>query len=219
MAPSTERGSGIEPWTLPDLQVAIAAAFGSRRSGYPNVDPVAAALGVSPRSVHRWLSGQNQPAVGRRSALRHLLLPEAAVLRRQERDADVARIALTAMSARRAKKATAHWRRQGWGEKHLVRMLYNERRQICCVTLHLVDRVKAPSLPGSWRDIEALTVPSRPLGVLVRSSLLDAVADFRIRVDPAFCPVPTMCWLASAPRPSLIDVVKASDVLQELMGL
>lgn len=216
MAPSADLGSGIDPWTITDLQVAVAAAFGTRRGGHPNVEPIAAALGVSPRSVQRWLAGSNHPAIERRAALRNLLLPDPGVLRRQERDAEVARIAVTAMNARRAKKATAHWRRQGWAERHLVQLLSNDRRQICCVSLHLADQVKAPSLPGAWSAVETLSVPSRPRGVLVRAALLDSVAAFRIRVAPTFAPVPTMCWLASAPRPSLLELVNGSDLLADL---
>ena len=193
-------------WTLEEIQLAVRLAYGVRRSGHPNVGPVAEQLGVSERSVQRWLAGSAQPRPERLEQLRAALMPAEGVLRRQEQDVAVARSAVPALRARRAAKATAHWRRESWHKPHLLLVLEREDLGICCPTIRLENRVNPLTRPAVWKVVESVETKTRPEAVLIRAELLNSVGPWRLRVDQCWSDSSSMCWLSTAPRPSLLEL-------------
>ena len=193
-------------WTLEEIQLAVRLSYGVRRSGHPNVGPVAAQLGVSERSVQRWLAGSSQPRPERLEQLRAVLMPDPGVLRRQERDVEVARGAVSALGARKAVRATGHWRRESWHRPHLLFVLERDDLGIRCPAIRLEDSVKAGAVPVSWKVVEVVEARTRPEAVLVRGELLQQVEAWRVRVAPQWSSASSMCWLSGAPSPALGDL-------------
>lgn len=208
MTPTDPVGSVHDPraWTLPELRKAFALAYGTTRSGAPQVQPVADRLGVTPRSVQRWLAGTSAPRPDRLEQLRQAILPDPLVLGQQEDLRLWAENAARAMGARRP-RLDPQWIAQGWHTPHRLLVLADPAMGIRRPAIEIVARSTSNrSYGSSWLVTDELPLPHRPAALLVRHALLDSVAAWRVRVHRSFTDGHTLCWLNDAPTPPLKDL-------------
>ena len=197
-APLTERD-----WTLPELRRAITLAYGTTRTGHPNVTPIGRQLNVSPRSVQRWLAGTATPKPHRLAQLRQALLPDSLILAQQADGHRWAQEAAAAMAVPRGRGLDPQWVAQHWHKPHRLLVLSNPAGGISRPVIELVNRAKPPPTQRHWTREDVVELPHRPAALLVRGLLLDAVAPWRIRVHHSYTTGHTLCWLSHAPTPLL----------------
>lgn len=203
MATTTPPPIAERDWALPELRHAITLAYGPTRTGHPNVTRIASQLGVTPRSVQRWLAGNTTPKPHRLTQLRQALLPDPLVLAQQADERRWAQQAAAAMAVPRGRGLDPQWVAQHWHKPHRLLVLTNPAAGISRPTIELVNRAKTPPTQQHWTREDVVELPHRPAALLVRGALLEAIAPWRIRVHHTYTTGHTLCWLTSAPTPLL----------------
>ena len=112
-------------WTRARLARVMSLKFGSAEDGGPDTARAAEAMGVSRRTVQRWLhAGHGRSLahipVRRREQLITLLLPDAGTLAKEEQQGRYARKAIEGLSLPRKMGTMPAWERQRWLEPHLI---------------------------------------------------------------------------------------------------
>jgi len=111
-------------WTVKQLGGVLAGSYGAAPRGGPDTAAAAAALGVSRRTVQRWLHGSpRQRARIPTDRLRQITLPDPQVLRQEKQAADYAREAIARIALPKDRGIEAAWRVQRWLEPHLVAVI------------------------------------------------------------------------------------------------
>lgn len=202
-APSVPR------WTRGRLVTVLVLVWGQNQRGGVNTAAVAEAVGVSQRTVQRWLLGQNRwrakvpPA--RLEQIRTLALPEAQTLRDERDKARYAREALQQMAIPHGRGVLPAWREQRWDEPHLVAVTELPLAGIRQVNLtRVTSRRGREEMQRRGEMLDFTIVPSRFAATLLVHELLDQVQPWRV-YPRARRPRqgPTQSWLADAP---LIDL-------------
>lgn len=191
-------------WTPDRLRTVLMITYGTNAAGTgPDLGAVAAAIGVTSRTVRRWIQHNRPSGVSAQNLARVLAdsrpseeaLRDEASRRRYAEDAS-ARIELP-----RGMGGTDMWRQQGWLEPHVLAILEVpelplRRPVITRATAKALDR-----LPKK-RMVDHTLCQHRFAAELVKASLLEHVDAWRIQA-PDGTTGRTETWLADAPLPPL----------------
>ncbi|GAB4590025.1 hypothetical protein [Nocardia sp. IFM 10818] len=181
-------------WNRRRLLDALAACYGP--GPYEGVDraAVAAAFGVTERTVARWLAGSS----GRVRApipparLAALMLPPANVVEAEQLALVTARENIASLDpadparlGRRASSIAKEWQRRGWLEVHMVAVLDLPRLRGTRMTLRQVVWTRGtPRTLTDWRRrgrvADHTTVPTRFHAVALTGELLARVGPWRL---------------------------------------
>lgn len=196
--PGPATGSA-EVWSAADLAHALWLALGPAPRGGPDLGAAAAALGVTRRSVQRWLSGTTHPTDAHAAALRTLIAPPSQALRAQADEARWAREAAALIGAARGRGISPAWRARGWHRPHLMQVLAQPDLGVRRVEVVLADPVKRPSR-GGWELVSSQAYPHRPAALVAKHELLEVHRARRVRIRPGLVSAGQhLCWLAASP--------------------
>ncbi|MEP7370326.1 MAG: helix-turn-helix transcriptional regulator [Dermatophilaceae bacterium] len=194
-------------WTLEDVRRAIWLAYGGPTPERPRLPDLADHLGVSVRTVQRWLSGTNQPAPKHAQRLRELTAPPAAVLGRQRQERSHLEGTLLAMNAPRGRAMPRTVRDMGWHHPHRLWHLRNDELQLERLMVTRLDPIKPTPTPAGWKVIAAITFDNQPLALAGKYQVLDDVGPWRVAVRPELVSKGRHeVWLASAPTVDITEL-------------
>ena len=193
------------------LGSALGARFGW--TGRSRVDLTAATgLGVSPRTVRRWLHDEpDRPTVParRRPQILAAVRPSERTRTRELLSLQHADQGLRRIRLGRRRGNLAQYDTTGWLHPHTVVVLELPERGLCRVA---VTRDSPPTADRIRRGTEVLdhvTVSNRFAAVVVRFALLAEVDPWRVEAGPDFLSKGhTQLWLAAAPLPALMNFAR-----------
>ncbi len=198
-------------WTRARLERVMCLRFGFEANGRPDTAAAAETMGVSRRTVQRWLHAQHGRSLAhipprRLEQLIGLLTPDETTLRREEVQAGYAERAIAGLHLGRKRGINPAWEKQRWLEQHAVVVLeigvgHLKIRQIATsrVTVANLDEFRRRG-----RIVDHAIVPTRFHGTLLVHRTLAEVAAWRFKagehqVVQGF----TQAWLADAPATDL----------------
>lgn len=188
-------------WTPAELRRAIWLGYGGHSPDRPATGRLAAEVGVSARSLQRWLRGDSLPSAEHAAQLRAALAPPRDVLTRQDQDRQHARAAVVQLEHDPSGTAAATLRKMKWDQPHTVWIIQNDDLQIRRVTVTRSRPARPIEIPPGWYLVDRHAYSSRPLAVLARTKILEAVGPWRILVRPEVVGKGRHeAWLASAPK-------------------
>lgn len=198
-------------WTTARLRRLLIARYGIGPHGGIPAAAVAAALGVSPRTVHRWLHTSSPRSLAhipprRLAELKALVMPSEQVLRDEQQAATYAENAISALRLGRGRGVLESWTRQRWLEEHIV--LVREVAWADTTVRHLrvvrADR-RAGAVKGARRIVDEITVPTKFHGTALASFTMDQIGPWRIHATAEQVGVGfTQVWSSDAPRTHLM---------------
>lgn len=203
---------GEPTWTTARLRRVLELRFPRARVGGVDTRAVAGEVGVSQRTVQRWVHGD-----GRRKApipparlhqLRQVLAPNALHLERQRQQATYAAEALQQIHEGVELES---WDRQGWLEQHRVAIVTAGDGRARRVVTGRVDATEFDSRRGG-QVLAQVRVPTRFHATLLAHAVLSEVEPWRVDLRRSDAPG-TTTWLADAPAvdlPALASQVVAS---------
>lgn len=200
-------------WTRDQLAVALLMLFGPARRGGPDTAAAAAELGVSRRTVQRWLrapSGARAPMSSTHAeAVRGLAGVDEQVRRDEQRTAGYARDALARIALPKGRGVLPAWREQQWLDQHVVTIteLDHGIRQVA------LTRVTSRSRNRDGHVVAFRVVPTRFHAQLLVHEVLTAVSPCRVR-GRALAPKQgsTRTWLPGAPNVDLDELAAAHEL-------
>ncbi len=200
---TTQPASGPR-WTVRQLAGVLALSYGASPAGGPDTAAAAVALGVSRRTVQRWLHGSNrQRAKIPGERLLQITLPTPQVLRQEELAADYAREAIARIALPKDRGVEDAWRVQRWLEQHLVAVLEVEVTPGVVLRQVTVSRGHSKSLQALRRRgaiADFTVVPTRFHATVLVHELLARVQPWRVLPMPGTVAVGrTQTWSATAP--------------------
>lgn len=166
---------------------------------HPSLRAAAAAIGVSARTLQRWLSSTNAPTPQHAARLRAAMLPAPDVLRRQEDEVGLARHAAVRMGVT-VSRLPATWRQRRWHEPHTLRLVTHAGLG---VSRPVITRSGLrPELGKGWVVDDSRELPHHPAAVIVRSLLLADMAARRVNVrKELLAKGGSTCWLSAKTPP------------------
>ena len=200
-------------WTRDQLAVALLMLFGPARRGGPDTAATATELGVSRRTVQRWLrapAGARTPmSSAHAAAVRALAGVDEQVRRDEQRTAGYARDALERIALPKGRGVLPAWREQQWLDQHLVTITELDHG----VRQASLTRVTARSRDRGGNVVAFRVVPTRFHAQLLVHEVLSAVAPWRFR-GRALAPKQgsTRTWLPGAPEVDLDELAAAHDL-------
>lgn len=206
MTPSTG-----QLWTRSRLVRLLAARFGpGTHSSEVDTAAVAQALGVSRRSVQRWLhtsSGRSLARIpeARLEQLLVLVRPSPELLAAEQVQARYAEKAIANLGLARGRGILPAWRKQRWIEPHvvLVRELTWRGVRVRQLSVVRADR-RDELLRSGGRLIDQVEVPSKFHATAVAQHALGQVGLWRIHATKDQAPVGmTQVWTRDAPGTQL----------------
>lgn len=187
------------PWSPERLRHAIWLVLPPTRRQGPDLVAAAAAIGVSARSLRRWLSGQSIPTGEHAAALRAVLLPDRTVLAQQQDERRWAEGAVRTISAPRGRGVDPVWRSRGWHKPHVLRVLTSQELGLARAAVALENSAKRFYPPAGWTITSEEVFPNRPAALLAKHGLLDEMAPHRVSVRADLVPTGRHeCWLVDA---------------------
>lgn len=207
-------GRTLPMWTHARLVRVMRLRFGETRRGGVDTTAAAEAMGVSRRTVQRWLHASSGRSVARLPAARKdaLIAELRPSEQRLQHEADQARYATKAIRglASRPDDALPGWREKRWLEPHLVVILdvpvtaSSRVRQVASVRDD-PDRIKAMRKRG--RVVASVEVPTNFHATLVIHAVLQRIDPWRYRAQPRQAKQGwTATWTADAPSVPLADI-------------
>lgn len=170
-------------WTREQLQYRLLVRFGPDRHGDVDQSAVQQALGVSRRTLRRWLHGDPNQVVGMMGANRskvHLaLLPSERTLRQEKLDEDYARQALKGLARRRRRGILPAWREQRWLEPHLVAVIEHRSTGLRQVAVARTDG-RVDQLKRRGELVDFVEVPTRFHATLLVAAVLEVITPWRV---------------------------------------
>lgn len=191
----TAPGHGGSVWSAEDLAHALWLALPPAPRGGPDLGAVASALGVSRRSVQRWLAGASRPTDAHAASLRALIAPPAQALRVQADEARWAYEAAALIGAARGRGISPAWRARGWHRPHRLQVLALPDLGLHRVEVVLADPAKRPTY-GAWELVSSQVYPHRPAALVAKHELLEVHQDRRVRIRAGLVSTGQhLCWL------------------------
>ncbi|WP_144662864.1 hypothetical protein [Paenarthrobacter nicotinovorans] len=189
--------------------------FGRTRAGRPHAGRIAAAVGVSPRTVQRWLQGSGDLHVpdARFAELLAAFRPEQRILEEERRARDYAAEALARLNVPPQRRKVEYvWRRDGWLEPHFVSIVRVKRFPSLVRPVVSIDTDKALArLRAAGLVLDTRLMANRFVAQLLKFDVLEAMDGWRIRLDGSQLPKgATETWLERAPRPPLHEFPAAA---------
>jgi hypothetical protein len=186
----------------------------------------AALVGVSPRTVQRWMPsaraarGPAVPSLAHADRLRALTLPSERTLRHEEQAADYAETAHCRVAVPRGRAVLPEWREQGWLNEHVVLIVDHpdlSLKQVSTSRLDLVASEITVLGAGAGAGIRRRGGGSASTTAIVSDAFAATLLKHAIlrqlhhwRLQPSRTLVPrgaTQMWLADAPQPNLRTLV------------
>src|ERR1035437_46918 len=200
-------------WTTHQLAVAMAVRFGVTHTGAPDTAAAARNLGVSRRTVQRWLHGSGR-ARARIPAhrLTQITSPDPQVLRQEALNATYAHAAIDRLSLPHEKGIEESWRTQRWLEPHLVAILEVRiaevgRVRVCQISVTRGTDRSMKALRRRGQIVDFTVVPTRFHATVLAHELLEQVRPWRLLPKTGFVAVGrSTTWNAAAPLPDLGQV-------------
>jgi hypothetical protein len=203
-------------WTTRQIEVAFAACYGTTSSGSVDIDYVAAAFGVTRRTVQRWLHGspREKAAIPARR-LQQLQFPLPEIRRVEQQALANARTVLSGLDLPRGRGVRKEWRERQWMDPHVVAIL----RPHGSTSLQQVAIARGASRPvaalrkrGPLDDF--VTVPTRFHADVLVGEVLSRVGPWRLYPDDRIVEAGrTRVWAAWAPRIDLPAVARTTGLL------
>lgn len=198
------------------LRRALASCFSPSVRGPIVVEFVAEELGVTPRTVRRWVrdGGRTRAPIGRK-ALRQLQFGDALDARREAQKIDVAHRSLEQVrKARRRRDIPESWRSQQWLAEHRVVVVEHRPQALRQVVFTHNHSVRARDYEIKGEIIASIVVPTRFDAVITCGAITDAMQQWRLTPAIEYMPLSrTRCWSTLAPAVELGDY--ASNVNDE----
>lgn len=201
---NTESPGAGPRWTVKQLAAVLSLSYGTGPRGGPDTAAAAEKLGVSRRTVQRWLHGTNrQRAQIPADRLAQITRPDPLVLRQETQAADFAREAIARIALPKGRGIDEAWRVQRWLEPHLVAVL-----EVALIPGVLVRQVTVSR--GHTKSMQALrrrgqiadftVVPTRFHATVLVHELLTQVGPWRVLPQMGTVAVGrTQTWSMSAP--------------------
>lgn len=209
-APTT--GQQRKPtWTRARLERVMCLRFGFAADGGPDTQAAADAMGVSRRTVQRWLHADSGRSLAHIPAARleqliNLLLPDDEVRSKEDQQARYAAKAIDGLSLPRRMGIKPAWEKQRWLEQHLVVVLEIKVRHLRIRQL-AVGRSSSRKLDEFRRRgtiVDDAVVPTRFHATLLVHQTLTELAAWRFQAgDDQVVQGFTQAWLADAPPTQL----------------
>ncbi len=217
MTSQIDAATGVPPsgpgplWTRARLERVMCLRFGFGANGAADTRAAAEAMGVSQRTVQRWLHATHGRSVAhiparRLNQLISLLRPDGEVLAREAQQARYAAKAIEGLHLPRKMGIKPAWERQGWLEQHVVVVLdiKVEHLRIRQVATSRVTVAKLDDLKRRGRIVDHVIVPTRFHATLLVHRTLDVVEAWRFQAgDDQVLQGFTQAWLADAPETNL----------------
>jgi hypothetical protein len=188
--------------------------FGPSRRGGPDTAAAAAELGVSRRTVQRWLRPRADDHVPISSAhaaqVRDLAGLDEQVRRDETRTADYARDALARIALPKGRGVLPAWREQQWLDQHLVTITELDHGVRQAALTRVTSRSRERGQPSSGTVVGFCVVATRFHAQLLVHELLTLMGPWRIR-GRALAPKQgsTRTWLPGAPDVDLNELAVA----------
>lgn len=191
-------------WSAEELRRAMWLAHGGVSPSRPATSRVAAAAGLSTRTVQRWLAGEATPTADHAAALRSVLYPDAKTVAAERMERRHAEAAAKELSRARPRPASSQWRQMRWHEPHILWLLHHEDLGVNRTMITRSTTTKPVEIPAGWTLIDRATFPNRPLAVMTKHSLLEEMSPWRVQLREGLVDAGVSeSWLGTAPRPSL----------------
>jgi DNA-binding transcriptional regulator YdaS (Cro superfamily) len=215
---SPARGDGRgRRWTHHRLRVVLGVAFGVNARGRPDTAAAAVALGVSRRTVQRWLHGADRtlarlPA-GRLTQVQRATRPDEESLRQEETAARYARGAIERIAAPEDAGVLPAWRQRQWLEPHVVAVLELPGLGLRQVAISRASDRTLPDLRKRGRIRTHTTVATRFHATALAYALLQQVDPWRVQSPAGVVKQGrTQTWLAAAPALKLPEMAAAEGL-------
>lgn len=202
-------------WTRARLARVLQLRFGVGRAGHPDTAAVASAMGVSRRTVQRWLhtsSGRSLAHIPDRRLEQLLLLlgPSEETIRKEAQKARYATKAISGLHLPRKMGIKPAWERQRWLEQHTVSILETTQAgqvKIRQLTTSRTTALDAAELRRRGRLVSQVEVPTRFHATVLTHAVLGRVGPWRFhagtdQLQQGF----TQAWIADAPQVDLAQV-------------
>lgn len=198
-------------WTRARLTRVMSLRFGINQHGGVDTAAAAAAMGVSRRTVQRWLHARHGRSIAhipakRLAQLLGLLLPSAETRQREDTTARYAHQAIARISDPGPAGVNPSWTRQKWLEPHRVVVLEVRIHQLRIRQL-AVGRdtdTKRRELAKRGRIVDEVVVPTRFHATALTHQVLTDLAPWRFQAgEDQVVAGFTQAWLADAPRTNL----------------
>jgi hypothetical protein len=211
-------------WTRARLERVMRLRFGTGSTGGVDTRAVAEAMGVSQRSVQRWLHAAHGRSLAkipprRVAQLIELLLPSEGTRHKEDQQARYAADAIRGLSLPREMGILPAWKTRRWLEQHLVVVLEvrvdEGRQRIRQLAIGRNSLAKSQEFRRRGRILDQTVVPTRFHATLVTHQVLTELAPWRFQagagqVVQGF----TQAWLSDAPVTHLGRT--AAEILDEL---
>lgn len=201
---NTVRPGAGPRWTVKQLADVLALSYGNGPRGGPDTAATAAALGVSRRTVQRWLHGSNrQRAKIPGERLAQITRPDPLVLRHEAQAADYAREAIARIALPKERGIDEAWRVQRWLEPHLAAVLDVTVAPGVVVRQATVSRGHTKSMQALRRRgqiADFTVVPTRFHATVLVHELMTQVGPWRVLPRVGTVKVGrTQTWSVTAP--------------------
>lgn len=204
---TVSQGAGPR-WTVKQLAEVLALSYGTGPRGGPNTAATAVDLGVSRRTVQRWLHGSNRQRAGiPANRLTQITRPDPLVLQHEAQAADYAREAIARIALPKGRGVLEAWQVQRWLEPHLVAVLDVTVAPGVLVRQATISRGHTKSMQALRRRgqiADFTVVPTRFHATVLVHELLGRVGPWRVLPRMGTVKVGrTQTWSVTAPMVDL----------------
>lgn len=192
-------------WTRARLDRVMRLRFGTTSRGHTDTTAAAREMGVSQRTVQRWLHASSGRAVAhippaRLKQLIGLLLPSEETRRREEQQARYALKAIEQLRLPRGRGVLPAWTKQRWTEPHLVVVLEIDEPRIRQLAAGRLSLAKTDELAKRGKILDQAVVPSRFHATALVHQVLTDLGPWRFQAGAgAVVQGYTQAWMADAP--------------------
>lgn len=192
-------------WTRARLARVMSLRFGTNSRGHVDADAAAAALGVSPRTVRRWLAGRHGRQLAhipprRLRQLIEVLQPATERRRDEQQQADYAREAIEQLKLPRKLGVLPSWEKRRWTEPHVVAVLGIRKHGIRQLAVMRSGGRTSDALRRRGQVLDFVVVPTRFHATVLVHRMLTELGPWRFQAKPgSVLQGVTQAWLDDAP--------------------
>lgn len=192
-------------WTRARLARVMSRQFGTNSRGHPDAVAAAAALGVSPRTVQRWLAGRSGRQLAhipprRLNQLIEELQPSAERRRDEQREVAYAKEAIRQLQLPRKIGVLPSWQKRQWTAPHVVAVLAIRKAGIRQLAVMRSTATTSDALRRRGTVLDFVIVPTRFHATVLVDRVLDDLGPWRFQAKPGTVRQgETLAWLDDAP--------------------
>lgn len=202
-------GRGGPLWTRARLARVMGLRFGTNSLGHVDARAAADALGVSPRTVRRWLAGRSGRELAhipprRLRQLIEVLQPSVERRRDEQREADYARSAIEQLQLPRKMGVLPSWQKRQWTEPHMVAVIAIRTAGIRQLAVMRSGAKTGATLRRRGTLLDFVVVPTRFHATVLVHQVLTDLSPWRFQAKPdSVLQGVTFAWLDDAPAVDL----------------